>query len=177
MEYNKRTKTTLNVCLFTNVYQYLYKKKMNDKERKCLHNIHTMLLHMFLFIHVYCVEITVFYIYFGGNRNYSISRKVIHLSSSCPQNSIRHNLSLNRYFVKVPRSQEEPGKGSFWKIDPASESKLVDQAFKRRRQRGVPIFKTPFTHLSNRLVLIPLGLSHGRRIVLIILLYYIFLLH
>ncbi|XP_042241569.1 forkhead box protein K2-like isoform X2 [Homarus americanus] len=66
------------------------------------------------------------------------------------QNSIRHNLSLNRYFVKVPRSQEEPGKGSFWKIDPASESKLVDQAFKRRRQRGVPIFKTPFTHLSNR---------------------------
>lgn len=65
------------------------------------------------------------------------------------QNSIRHNLSLNRYFVKVPRSQEEPGKGSFWKIDPSSESKLVDQAFKRRRQRGVPIFKTPFTHLSN----------------------------
>ncbi|KAK7075214.1 Forkhead box protein K2 [Halocaridina rubra] len=65
------------------------------------------------------------------------------------QNSIRHNLSLNRYFVKVPRSQEEPGKGSFWKIDPSSEGKLVDQAFKRRRQRGVPIFKTPFTHLSN----------------------------
>lgn len=65
------------------------------------------------------------------------------------QNSIRHNLSLNRYFVKVPRSQEEPGKGSFWKIDPASEGKLVDQAFKRRRQRGVPIFKTPFAHLSN----------------------------
>ncbi|EDL34835.1 mCG12375, isoform CRA_a [Mus musculus] len=41
------------------------------------------------------------------------------------QNSIRHNLSLNRYFIKVPRSQEEPGKGSFWRIDPASESKLV----------------------------------------------------
>nr|2A3S_A Chain A, Myocyte Nuclear Factor [Mus musculus]2D2W_A Chain A, Forkhead box protein K1 [Mus musculus] len=53
------------------------------------------------------------------------------------QNSIRHNLSLNRYFIKVPRSQEEPGKGSFWRIDPASEAKLVEQAFRKRRQRGV----------------------------------------
>ncbi|XP_018916479.1 forkhead box protein K1 isoform X2 [Bemisia tabaci] len=60
------------------------------------------------------------------------------------QNSIRHNLSLNRYFIKVPRSQEEPGKGSFWRIDPPSESKLIDQAFRRRRQRGVPCFRTPF---------------------------------
>jgi hypothetical protein len=53
------------------------------------------------------------------------------------QNSIRHNLSLNRYFVKVARQQNEPGKGSFWRIDDKCESKVIEQAYQRKRSRSV----------------------------------------
>lgn len=41
--------------------------------------------------------------------------------------SSSNKLPWFRYFVKVARSQEEPGKGSFWRIDPGSETKLVEQ--------------------------------------------------
>ncbi|KAJ1917525.1 Foxc1p [Mycoemilia scoparia] len=52
------------------------------------------------------------------------------------QNSIRHNLSLNKGFMKIKREDSQPGKGSFWTFTPGYENSLVNGHFKPNRSRA-----------------------------------------
>ncbi|XP_029102745.1 forkhead box protein J1-B [Scleropages formosus] len=81
-------------------------------------------------------KITLSAIYSWITENFSYYR---HAEPSW-QNSIRHNLSLNKCFRKVPRQKDEPGKGGFWQIDPQYADMFVNGVFKRRRM--------PATHFS-----------------------------
>ncbi|XP_050395466.1 forkhead box protein F1 [Patella vulgata] len=51
------------------------------------------------------------------------------------KNSVRHNLSLNECFIKLPKGIGRPGKGHYWTIDPAAEFMFEEGSF-RRRPRG-----------------------------------------
>lgn len=63
------------------------------------------------------------------------------------KNSVRHNLSLNECFIKLPKGLGRPGKGHYWTIDPSSDS-LFEEGSYRRRPRGFrskcKALKTPF---------------------------------
>lgn len=51
------------------------------------------------------------------------------------QNSIRHSLSFNDCFIKVPRSPDKPGKGSFWTLHPDAGNMFENGCYLRRQKR------------------------------------------
>ncbi|XP_033121999.1 forkhead box protein A2-like, partial [Anneissia japonica] len=51
------------------------------------------------------------------------------------QNSIRHSLSFNDCFLKVPRTPDRPGKGSFWTLHPDAGNMFENGCYLRRQKR------------------------------------------
>lgn len=51
------------------------------------------------------------------------------------QNSLRHNLSFNDCFIKVPRRPDRPGKGSYWTLHPKAFDMFANGSLLRRRKR------------------------------------------
>jgi len=51
------------------------------------------------------------------------------------QNSLRHNLSFNDCFIKIPRRPDRPGKGAYWTLHPKAISMFENGSLLRRRKR------------------------------------------
>ncbi|KAE8348260.1 fork head domain-containing protein [Aspergillus coremiiformis] len=66
------------------------------------------------------------------------------------QNSIRHNLSLNKAFIKQERPKDDPGKGNYWAIEPGMESQfLKDKPLRRATMSSIPLPAAPQRELAH----------------------------
>lgn len=66
------------------------------------------------------------------------------------QNSLRHNLSFNDCFIKIPRRPDRPGKGAYWALHPAAFDMFENGSLLRRRKR-FKLLKTDKEVLDNEL--------------------------
>ncbi|KAL5235366.1 hypothetical protein ACI65C_002776 [Semiaphis heraclei] len=78
------------------------------------------------------------------------------------QNSLRHNLSFNDCFVKIPRMPDRPGKGAYWALHPAALDMFENGSLLRRRKR-FKLVKSDKDRLDNELIALANNLAHMQR--------------
>lgn len=88
-------------------------------------------------------------------------------SESGWQNSIRHNLSLNKAFVKQNRPKEEPGKGNYWTIEQGCESQFIKNRLRKINTMPTGIIsarkKPVASPMSDRTLSSPLTPRHSEQ--------------
>ncbi|PVU87890.1 hypothetical protein BB561_006135 [Smittium simulii] len=100
--------------------------------------------------HSYATIIT-YAILHHPNRKMSLSEIYSWVSENYPhvknsgigwKNSIRHNLSLNRIFTKMNKTEKKTGKGSYWSVDFNVLGEAITQGAKKRRISPEILFST-----------------------------------